>query len=122
MADQARRPAADQQAMNDETRRKLVEAFEYIQSPPARRAFREILGMALQLGREIRWIPRGDMKYAFRLGKRRPECVACRRWISVYTTSHNPLRVETIGDVLPGIFGPEVAARWREAGIDAEET
>ncbi len=85
--------------MNEETRHKVVEAFRYFESTETQRAFREILGLALQLGLEIQWVPRGATKYAFRFGGRRhPECRVCRGWISVYTTTDNPLRVETVND------------------------
>ena len=100
--------------MNEKTRSMLVEAFRYSTSEEPRHAFREILGMALQLGLEIRWIPRGNMKYAFRLGSGRfPVCDVCQQWVSVYTTSHNPLHVVTVDDVIPGIFRTKAAVRLK---------
>ena len=91
--------------MDEKTRRKLVEAFEYIESSDTRRAFREILGMALQLGREIKFAGHGAVAYSFRLGGR-PSCAVRRQWLAIYTTSQGPpLRVRTVEEVLPGIFG-----------------
>lgn len=101
--------------IDDRTRVKLVEAFSYCRSAAARRAFREILGTVLQLGLEIRWIPRGDMKYAFRIGSgRHPVYHVCRKFVSVYTKSHDPFHVVTVDDVIPGIFGRKAAAQLRE--------
>ena len=103
--------------VNQQTRHKVVEAFRYFESTETQRAFREILGMALQLGLEIRWVPRGATKYAFRFGGRRfQECVVRRSWISVYTTSDKPLHVETVDEVIPGIFGTKAARGLRNQG------
>ena len=92
--------------IDDLTEAKLVEAFSYCKSGAARRAFREILGTVLQLRLEIQWIPRGAMKYAFRIG---PGCLPVhdvgRKFISVYTKSYDPFHVETVDDVIPGISG-----------------
>ena len=78
-----------------------------IKSPDARHAFRALLALAMDGGREVRCAPHGSVT-SFKLGrKRHPSVRIAQHWLAFYTTPHDWRKIQSIADVTPDLLAME---------------